>query len=931
LADESVKVTANGKDFQATTDSSGNLYVYLTADSQTVIVKSSDTTLAYKSDKNVVSAIEVIDKTALLSAITDATTAKTDILIDTVETNVAIGTKWVTESEMTAFTDAIKAAQTVCDNSEATKDEVDAAVSTLKTAVDTFNLALKAGTKVVKTALLSAITDATTAKTGVLVNTVATNVAIGTNWVTQSEMTALTDAIKAAQTVCDNSEATKDEVDTAVSILNTAKDTFNSALKAGAKVVVDKTALLNAITDATTTKTGVVVNTVASNVYQGTKWVTQDVMTNFTSAIALVQSVYTNDEATDVDVSSAINILTLAKSTFIKALQDGSKEIINKTALSNAITAATSAKTGIIIDTDSDNVSAGTKWVTAGVMADFTKVITLAQKIYANSDVSQSSVDTMVSTLTAETATFLAAVKVGTFTVDKSQLLSLITAATSSKNGISVSTSAAYVYSGNKWVTVGEMASLNNVISIAQAVYDNSKATQDEVDNAAGKIRSVQTMITLAIKYGTNEADGAVDKTDLLNAITAANLAGVDVFTDTAAGGVCEASNWVTAEEMAALNSAILIAQKVYNTSNSTEDAVNTAISTLNTAVETFNTALKVGTGTATKLDLEVAMGKADAASAFVVIGTKASNVSKDNKWVLSAEMKAYEAAITAATTVDTTTAATEQQIVAAIKALHAAKVTFLPLKKDGTHTDSSSGGSSSGGSSSGGSSSGGSSSGGSSSGGSSSGGSSSGGSSIGGSTSGSTTGTGTTTQTSASTLSDISGHWAYNAIVAMQTKGVVSGTPDGKFEPDKTATRAEFAKMAAVAFGYTSSGTTTNFSDVSSSDWFSKYVGALSEKNIISGVTDSSFSPNGSLTREQLATIIYRILVNKHATLSSASATTKFADGNSISSWAKDAVYTLQSTGIISGKGNNQFDPAGYATKAEVASILQRALALIG
>jgi len=790
-----------------------------------------------------------------------------------------------------------------------------------------FKSTFMGSTVVDKTELSSAITAATTAEKGIAVDTVATNVPVGTKWVTAADMKTFTDAISAAQTVNGNSAAIQADVNAAASAVTAAKDTFTKALQDGTKVAtVDKTALLAAIAAATTAENGIVVDTVAANVLKGTKWVTATDMKTYTDAISAAQTVYGNNAATKADVESAVSSLNAAKDTFTKALQDGTATL-DKSTLLSAITEANAAKKDVVTGTIASDAVKGTKWVTVLQLATFTNAISAAQKVYDSSTATRADVDSAVSTLNTAKDTFTKALQDGTYVVDKYALVNLIAAANLAKTSVSVSTLAAYVSQGTSWVTEAEFIMLTNAISNAQKVNDNALATQDDVDTVTGALRAAQYAFSAAFKDGTNVSTSViVDKTELLNAITAATWAKLDVSTDTNAANVCDGINWVTANDMSALTSALSIAETVYNTNAPTRDAVISATSSLNTALTTFTSALKAGTQPATKDDLQTVLTKANAEKAGVVVNTKASDVATISKWVLSSEMKAYKAAIDSADAIYKYTAS-EQQIATAIKTLNAAKTTFMSVKKDGTYT-SSSGGSTSGGSTSGGSTSGGSTSGGSTSGGSTSGGSTSGGSTSGGSTSGSSTSSGTSTQTSTSGLTDISGHWAYSAIIAMKAKGVVSGTPDGKFEPDKTATRAEFAKMAAVAFSYTASGTTSTFSDVSSSAWFASYINALSSNNIISGVSADSFSPNGSLTREQLATIVYRILKAKSITLTSSS--TAFSDESSISSWAKDAVHALQAKGVISGKGSNQFDPKGYATKAEVASILQRALALV-
>ena len=117
----------------------------------------------------------------------------------------------------------------------------------------------------------------------------------------------------------------------------------------------------------------------------------------------------------------------------------------------------------------------------------------------------------------------------------------------------------------------------------------------------------------------------------------------------------------------------------------------------------------------------------------------------------------------------------------------------------------------------------------------------------------------------------------------------------------------------------------TTKFSDVSG--WSVPYVAFASDNGIVNGVTDSLFSPNGDISREQAMTILSRALNKKG--YEGISQTKTFSDDSSISEWAKEAVYTLAGAGVVSGKGNNMFCPKDNLTRAEAAKIIYFSLNL--
>jgi hypothetical protein len=99
---------------------------------------------------------------------------------------------------------------------------------------------------------------------------------------------------------------------------------------------------------------------------------------------------------------------------------------------------------------------------------------------------------------------------------------------------------------------------------------------------------------------------------------------------------------------------------------------------------------------------------------------------------------------------------------------------------------------------------------------------------------------------------------WYYGPVAALVNAGIIKGYDDQTFRPNDTLTRAQMAKMIALGFhlGETS---VDKFSDVKNSDWYSGYVGSLVEKEITTGTTPTTFSPNKQITRGQMAAFLYR------------------------------------------------------------------------
>lgn len=169
------------------------------------------------------------------------------------------------------------------------------------------------------------------------------------------------------------------------------------------------------------------------------------------------------------------------------------------------------------------------------------------------------------------------------------------------------------------------------------------------------------------------------------------------------------------------------------------------------------------------------------------------------------------------------------------------------------------------------------------------------------------------------SVFSDISGHWAEEYITKMNEQGIVSGIGDGSFAPDRSVTRAEFVKMICVMNGV-SGGTDGAFKDINTGDWYYKYVIAAYSAGLINGVGDGSFAPDRSISREDAAVIISRVIKTKQMNNSST-----FADYDKISDYAREAVGLLVAAGVVKGDDKGNFNPQNAISRGETAALLVR------
>lgn len=173
--------------------------------------------------------------------------------------------------------------------------------------------------------------------------------------------------------------------------------------------------------------------------------------------------------------------------------------------------------------------------------------------------------------------------------------------------------------------------------------------------------------------------------------------------------------------------------------------------------------------------------------------------------------------------------------------------------------------------------------------------------------------------------------HWAKANIENLAKKGILNGTGEGTFEPERQITRAEFVKIVVSAFGIT--GTPDSrlaFNDCKVEDWFYPYVDAGIANKLVSGVTHEEFCPNNSIMRQDAAVILDNLLLHlKHKMTMGAEVS--FSDAMDISPYAKDAVRILVGAKVISGMEDGSFNPKGALTRAQAATLIVNTLNLIG
>lgn len=174
-----------------------------------------------------------------------------------------------------------------------------------------------------------------------------------------------------------------------------------------------------------------------------------------------------------------------------------------------------------------------------------------------------------------------------------------------------------------------------------------------------------------------------------------------------------------------------------------------------------------------------------------------------------------------------------------------------------------------------------------------------------------------------ASGFGDLVGvEWAREAIESLADKGVVSGMEENGsmvFKPNDLVTREQFVTMLVSAFDL--DGGSSEFNDVTKTHWAYKFVSAAYTNGVVSGISDTEFGAGRSISREDMAVMLYRAAQKAGKTFDSGDIA--FADIGDIADYAVEGVAAMNKSGIINGYSDGTFAPKGNATRAEAAQMI--------
>ena len=176
--------------------------------------------------------------------------------------------------------------------------------------------------------------------------------------------------------------------------------------------------------------------------------------------------------------------------------------------------------------------------------------------------------------------------------------------------------------------------------------------------------------------------------------------------------------------------------------------------------------------------------------------------------------------------------------------------------------------------------------------------------------------------------FTDLSGDaWYSDSVKYIFKNGLMKGVTDTTFAPNENLTRAMLVTVLYRAEGEPATNRSIPFSDIDMGAYYANAVSWAKQNGIVNGVTETEFSPDSDITREQIATIMHRYAKYKGDDVESGKNTNilSYNDSDSISDYAKASLQWATGSGLIKGKTESTLNPLDNATRAEAATIFYR------
>lgn len=166
---------------------------------------------------------------------------------------------------------------------------------------------------------------------------------------------------------------------------------------------------------------------------------------------------------------------------------------------------------------------------------------------------------------------------------------------------------------------------------------------------------------------------------------------------------------------------------------------------------------------------------------------------------------------------------------------------------------------------------------------------------------------------------------WYSEAVQYVCDNGIMNGVGEERFAPNETVTRGMLVTILHRMEGEPAAAGSPSFEDVKTGSYYEQAVLWAAEKKIVTGYSDTSFGPNDSITREQVATILYRYTQYRGISVENTGDLSEFDDVKDISSYALDAMAWAEGEGLVTGTSPSTLAPKSFTTRAQMATIIMR------
>jgi hypothetical protein len=175
----------------------------------------------------------------------------------------------------------------------------------------------------------------------------------------------------------------------------------------------------------------------------------------------------------------------------------------------------------------------------------------------------------------------------------------------------------------------------------------------------------------------------------------------------------------------------------------------------------------------------------------------------------------------------------------------------------------------------------------------------------------------------SSKVFDDVKGTWAEKAITELAERGIVSGTGNNKFSPERNVTRGEFITMLMNALNIDADvSETEQFADVNGSMYYSEQILKARALGIAEGYGNNDFKPSNEITRQEMFALIYRALKVTGGIETAENYKLSYTDSDNVSDYAKESIASLTSAGFVKGS-DNLIRPLDNARRNETAQVI--------